>query len=336
MCTLELAMADPATDDRLPRIAPLLLVGILAYLAIARPGKLEVESGTAYLLTTLTAMAVTAYVGWRFHGLLPAAAAVCLLWVTDQPAAIDPALPHRAAEATFLATLGLGIAACSRQGRPGAIPWIVLTALAIGVAALGWYRLDMAPTGDPVSHDRVRHLMLGLAAVAVLVGFTARGATWRDRAKLVGVALGPPVAAAVAVRLVHGDWPRLLEGGDWGAVIDEWKGAFAAGDWHAGGWRWTATWVAVPLVLLGVYRTVARGRRQARRGEAPLAWLVTVAAVGAILALSNRPGNSGSLALITVGVMLSVFGVADATLAVVERFQLEPPAPGPSNVPRVR
>lgn len=329
-------MADP-TDDRLPRIAPLLLVGILAYLAIARPGKLEGESGIAYLLiTSVTATAVAAYVGWRFHGLLPAAAAVCLLWATDQPAATDPAFAHRGAEATFLATLGLGIAACSRQGRPGAIPWVVLTTLAIGAAALGWYRLDMAPTGDLVSQDRLRHLMLGLAAVAVIVGFTARGATWSDRAKLVGVALAPPVAAAIAFRLVHGDWPRLLEGGDWGAVIDEWKGAFAAGDWHAGGWCWASTWVAVPLVLLGIYRTVARGRRQARRGEAPLAWLVTVTAVGAILALSNRPGSSGSLALVAVGVMLSVFGVADMAQAVVERFQLEPPQPGPSSVPRVR
>jgi hypothetical protein len=329
-------MADP-TDDRLPRIAPLLLVGLLAYLAIARPGKLELESGTPYLLTTtLTAVAVAAYVGWRFHGLLPAAAAVCIVWATDQPAATDPAFAHRGAEATFLATLGLGIAACSRQGRPGAIPWVVLTVLAIGVAALGWYRLDMAQTADPVWHDRVRHLMLGLAAVAVLVGFTTRGATWSDRAKLVGVTLGPPVAAAVAVRLVQGDWPRLLEGGDWVAVIDEWKGAFAAGNWHAGGWCWTSTWVAVPLVLLGVYRTIARGRRQSRYGEAPLAWLVTVAAVGAIVSLSNRPGTSGSLALVAVGVMLSVFGVADATQAVVERFQLEPPSPGPSNIPRVR
>src|SRR5262249_6890734 len=104
----------------------------------------------------------------------------------------------------------------------------------------------------------------------------------------------------------------------------------------AGGWCWASTWVAVPLVLLGIYRTIARGRRHARRGEAPLAWLVTVAAVGAILALSNRPSNAGSLALVAVGVMLSVFGVADAVQAVIERFQLEPPAPGPSNVPRVR
>src|SRR5262245_16693507 len=166
-------MADP-TDDRLPRIAPLLLVGTLAFLAIARPGKLAGESGTAYLLiTSVTATAVAAYIGWRFHGLLPAAAAVCILWATDHPAIVDPAFPHRGAEATFLATLGLGVAACSRQGRPAVVPWVVLTFLAIGAAALGWYRLDMAPTGDPVSFDRLRTVMLAVTVVSFVVGITA-------------------------------------------------------------------------------------------------------------------------------------------------------------------
>jgi hypothetical protein len=329
-------MPDPATETRLPRLAPLLLVGVLAWLAVARPGKLEVESGTAYLVaTTLTAIAVAAYVGWRFHGLIAAAAAACLLWASDQPAATDPVFAERAAEALLLASLGLGIAACSRQGQPRTFPWVVLAVAAVAVAALGWYKLDVHPTADAVFRDRVRHLMFGLAAVTVLVGFTT-GGSWRDRAKLVGVAVGAPVAGLIAHRLTRGDWPRLLEGGDWPAVIGEWQGAFAAGTWHAGGWCWTGAWVAVPLVLLGLYRTLARGRRQARQGEAPLAWLVTVASLWAIVALSHRPGSSGSLALVTVGVMLSVFGVADAVLAVVERFQLEPPDPGPSNVPRVK
>lgn len=305
-------------------------------MAVARPGKLEVESGTAYLVaTTLTAIAVVAYVGWRFHGLIPAVAAAGLLWAADQPAATDPVYSERAAEAVFLATLGLGIAACSRQRQPRTLPWVILAVAAVAVAALGWYKLDVHLTSDSIFRDRLRHLMIGLTAVTVLVGFTARG-SWRDRAKLIGVTVGAPFAGVLAHRLTRGDWPRLFEGGDWPGVIDEWRGAIAVGSWHAGGWCWTAAWVAVPLVLLGLYRTLARGRKQARRGEAPLASLVTVASLGAIVALSNRPGSSNSLALVTAGVMLSVFGVADAALAVVERFQLEPPDPGPSNVPRVK
>jgi hypothetical protein len=45
---------------------------------------------------------------------------------------------------------------------------------------------------------------------------------------------------------------------------------------------------------------------------------------------------SGSLALAAVGTLLSVFGVADLILALVERIELKPPDPGPSNVPRVK
>jgi hypothetical protein len=45
---------------------------------------------------------------------------------------------------------------------------------------------------------------------------------------------------------------------------------------------------------------------------------------------------SGSLALAAVGSILSVFGVADLVLVLIERIELKPPEPGPSGVPRVR
>jgi hypothetical protein len=80
-------MDDP-TDTRLPRIAPLLLIAVLVGLVILRPGNLGGQGMPVYrFLTTLTAVAATGYVAWRFHGLIPAAGAIALLVVADP---IDP------------------------------------------------------------------------------------------------------------------------------------------------------------------------------------------------------------------------------------------------------
>jgi hypothetical protein len=89
-------------------------------------------------------------------------------------------------------------------------------------------------------------------------------------------------------------------------------------------------------MLAGVWRTVARGRNSLRTGRPPLAWLLAAAGVGAIVAVGARPLAAGSLALAAVGSLLSVFGVADLVLALIERIELKPPEPGPSGVPRVR
>src|SRR5688572_27973587 len=78
---------DDTADTRPPRLAPLLLLGVLAWLAIDRPGHLGGESAPAYrLVTALVSVAVVGYVVWRFHGIIPAAVAVALLRLID----IDP------------------------------------------------------------------------------------------------------------------------------------------------------------------------------------------------------------------------------------------------------
>src|SRR5215208_1140980 len=116
-------MDDP-TDIRLPRVAPLLLVGVLVGLAVARPGNLAGDADLPYrLFTTLTAVAVVGYVTWRFHGLIPAAATIVLLRLADPVAPTAAAFFERAGDAVFLATLGIGVAAASRQGRSGTMPW---------------------------------------------------------------------------------------------------------------------------------------------------------------------------------------------------------------------
>ena len=85
-----------------------------------------------------------------------------------------------------------------------------------------------------------------------------------------------------------------------------------------------------------LWRTIARGRISTKKGRPPLAWLIAGAGVGTILAVGARPLAAGSLALAAVGAFLSVFGMADLILALIERIELKPPEPGPPAVRPVR
>jgi hypothetical protein len=327
---------DDTADTRLPRIAPLLLLGVLVGLAVVRPGNLAGDADLPYrLFTTLTAVAVVGYVTWRFHGLIPAAIAIVLLRLADPVAAPAAAFMERAADAIFLATLGIGVAAGSRQGRGGTLPW-ALIALVGAIPVYGWAGRSNPAVEDLVAHDRLRQVTLALAVLAVIVGLLARRAPWLDRLRLLGVMIGLPAAGVVAGRLISGTWPPLLEGGDWPAVVSEWQAAVRDDTWNAGAWCWTTPAVVGPLVLVGLWRTLARGRNSLRTGRPPLAWLIAGAGVGTIIAVGARPIAPGSLALAAVGAILSVFGVADLVLVLIERIELKPPEPGPSGVPRVR
>jgi hypothetical protein len=328
-------MHDPA-DIRLPRIAPVLLIAVLAGLAIARPGNLAGEADLPYrLFTTLASVAVVGYVAWRFHGLIPAAGAILLLRWADPTTPSGDAFLERAGDTVFLVTLGIGIAAGSRQGRPGNLAWLLL-ALAASVPVYGWLEAESLPTNDSMARDRLRHLTLGLAVLSAAVGLRARSVPWSDRLKLIGVVIGLPLAGVVAARLAHGHWPRLLDGGDWPAVLSEWQAAIREGTWSAGAWCWADRWIVGALMVIGFWRTGARGWKEWRLGRPPLAWLIAAAGLGALVAVGARPLAPGSLVLAAVGAILSVFGAADVILALVERIELKPPDPGPSHLPRVK
>ena len=324
-------MDDP-TDTRLPRLAPLLLIGVLAWLAVTSP-----ESAPGFQrVTALVAAAVIGYTAWRFHGLIPAAAGIAIFWLIDPSSPPPPALLECPADALLLATLGIGLAAASRQGRPGNLPWVLLAAAGAAGAGFGWYRLDAWPTDDPVARDRLRHITLALAVLTVPLGLAARSVPWTDRLKLLGVTVGLPALGVVAARLVHGEWPRLLDGGDWPAVATEWRAAVRDGTWLDAAGYWAAAWLVVPLLAVGLWRTVARGRKGMKTGRPPLAWLVAAAGLGVLVAVGARPLAAGSLAVGAVGAILCVFGIADLVLALVERIELKPPEPGPVAVPRVK
>ena len=324
-------MDDP-TDTRLPRLAPLLLIGVLAWLAVSGS---ETAPGFQRV-TALVAAAVVGYATWRFHGLVAAAVAIAAFWLIDPAQPPPAALLERPADALFLATLGIGMVAASRQGRPGGLPWLLLAVAGAAAAGFGWYRLDTWPADDPVARDRLRHLTLALAVLAVPVGLAARSVRWGDRLKLTAVALQPPAAGLLAAGLVGGGRPRVLDGGDWPAVASEWRAAVQNGTWQDAARYWAPEWLVVSLLIVGLWRTIARGRNSLRTGRPPLAWLVAAAGLGVIAAVGARPLAAGSMVVAAVGSVMCVFGVADLVLALVERIELRPPEPGPSGVPRVR
>ena len=141
-----------------------------------------------------------------------------------------------------------------------------------------------------------------------------------------------PAAVVGARRLTTGAWPVTWDAAAWSALGGEWR----SDGWAAAAWCWTTPWVVVPLLGFGLYRTAARGLKQWRAGDAPLGWLVGLAGLAAVAALTPRAVGRDSLALAAVGALLSVFAVADFGLAMIERIELKPPPPGPSDVPRVR
>jgi hypothetical protein len=325
-------MSDTA-PHRFPRIAPILLVAALLGLAVVRTGNLAGDTALAYrLATTLAAVAAVCYIAWRLHGILAAAAVFILMRIAEPNEPVHAAFLERQNDAVFLVTLAIGIAAGSRQ--MGRLPWVLIGIAAAATAVFGWYGLEMPPAEDLIARERMRHITMLIAVLSAIVALL-KSSAWPDRLKLLAATVGVPAAGVVAFRLIHGDWPRFLEGGDWPAVIPEWKNAFANNDWASGAWVWTVPWVVVPLMLIGLWRTIARGRKELKYNRPPLAWLLTVAGLSVFAALGGRPLASGSLALAAVGAIFGVFGIADLIQALVERIELRPPETGPASAPRV-
>jgi hypothetical protein len=327
---------DSAADNRFPRVAAALLLGVLAWLAIVRTGNLSGDSDIGFrFITTYSAVAATCFIAWRFHGIVAATVVLILLRIWEPEFPVHAAFLQRHGDALLLGTLALGIAAGIRQGRNGRTQWGVIAVVA-SCLAIAWFALDATPTEDPVARDRVRHVTLAMVALAFLAGLCARSATWLDRLRLLGATVGVPAVALLAGQLARGEpATRILDGGAWSDAVGEWRAAIASDRWSAGVWAWPAPLVVASLMVLGLFRTVVRGWKELRQGRPPTAWLLTVASLGVFIAVGARPLASGSLALAAAGALLAVFGIADMILALVERIELRPPEPGPSNVPRV-
>jgi hypothetical protein len=309
----------------------------MAYLMFARPGNLAGDAALAYrAFTTLASVTFVLYLAWRFHGIIPAAAALVAFRIAEPDTPAFAAVAERQFDTIFLGTLAVGVAAGTRQGRGGRLPWLLIGIAAFGITLFGWYGLKLPESEDWIARDRLRHVTLGLAVLAAIVGLSSGGGTWPHRLGLVGLTIGPPIIGAVAIRLQTGHWPGFLEGGEWASLIAEWRVASSTGTWADGAWAWSLPWVVAPLLLIGLWRTVMRGFKERKLGRPPVAWLMGAASLGTFAALGARNLAPGSMALAAVGALLSVFGVADLIQALVERIELRPPDPGPSNIPRVK
>jgi hypothetical protein len=329
-------MPDQA-DARMPRLATLLWLGVMAYLMIARPGHLAGDNGLSYrMFTTLASVTFVGYLAWRFHGIIPAAAALVVFYLAEPANPISSALAERQFDAVFLGTLAIGVAVGSRQGRDGRLAWFIIVCIGAGLAILGWYGVKMPSPEDTIARERMWHVSLGVTLLSFIIGLLARNASWLHRLLLVVATIGVPSTGVLVLRYVHGESPRFLEGGDWPRLINEWRNTIANGAWSSGSWAWTMPALVLSLMLIGLWRTIVRGIKERRHGRPPLAWLLGIASLGAFAALGARPLASGSLTLAAIGALLSVFGLADLILALVERIELRPPDPGPSNIPRVK
>ena len=316
-------LMDPSTTEpRTPRLAPVLLIGLLAWVGVLRPTALfgTTAPSPSTLATTLVTLAAIAYIAWRFHGLLPAAVALGLLWLTDLPSLTGSG----AGEAALLAEMGVGIAVCARVGRRGRWPWLVLVAAAATAGLLTWFDRTTAS-------DRLALLLLVVAVASVVIATVVarRRGAWLDAAQAAAILLVVPAVA------VYRAWPMTFHAGDWSAYALDLAANVPSRLLKDETWCWTMPPVVVGFCALGLWRTMARGRREMKKGEPPLPWLLTTATLATLVVCLSEPAL-GSLILTALGVLLPVFGVADLAQAAVELVQLPAPPTGPSNVLRVK
>lgn len=326
---------DKQPQERMPIVAMIVLGGVLAWLAISRPGNLGGEFTAFKIIPTLAAVSAVCYASWRFHSYLAALATLILFRYLDPTEPVRVAFVERGTDAALLVTLWIGMVAGTRQGRQGNAPWLLLLLLAFGVSFFVWFGYGLPVAEDAIARERVTHLMLIVSILAFFVGYLGTTESWADRFKLLGLTVGVPLAGLIAARLVRGELPQPWSGGDWGQLTNEWKDSIDSGSWKKSVWCWTLPWVCASLVLFGLWRTLARGRKQYQFGHAPVAWLLFLASFGALVALGARPIAMDSLALAAFGAILSVFGIADFIVATVERIALDPPEPGTSVAPSV-
>ena len=321
--------------DRTPLVAMIALGGVLAWLAISRPGNLGGELSASKIIPTLAAIAAVCYGSWRFHSYIAALATLILFRYLDPTEPNRVAFLERGTDASLLVTLWIGMIAATRQGRQGNPPWLVVLLLSAGVSLFAWYGYGLPTAEDTISSERMSHLMIAVTLLAYFVGYLGVTEKRSDRFKLLGITVGVPIAGLIAAKLIRGEWPQPWSGGDWGQLLNEWKDAIDRGSWKEGVWCWPLPWACVLLILFGLWRTLARGRKEYQLGRAPVAWLLFIAGCGSILALGARPIATDSLLLAAIGAILSVFGIADFIRSVVERIALEPPESGSSVAPSV-
>jgi hypothetical protein len=94
-------------------------------------------------------------------------------------------------------------------------------------------------------------------------------------------------------------------------------------------WCWPNVWLAAPLMVWGLCRSVWRGWRQWKRRLPSTSWLLTLYTVLVWASLAMDPGDNTPNAVLpraSLAVLLMIFGIADVFRGISERIILLPPS----------
>jgi hypothetical protein len=93
-------------------------------------------------------------------------------------------------------------------------------------------------------------------------------------------------------------------------------------------WAWPQFVVVAVLMALGFYRSMRRGWQVWRKGHPPLPWVLTLFSLSVLTAGVLHPDSvrqTSYLPLVSLSVLLMVFGVGDTLWSLGEAIQLAPP-----------
>jgi hypothetical protein len=332
-------MAEPAAR-RLPW-GLLLTIGLLALLVTllyrAAPGQDQPAPWRVVLSTA--AVAVGTFLVVRrlqnyFWGVLAALTLAFHPLHWEWPTSSELAVRAEALELIILAgvTAGWDLAALPFFAWRA---WLVAAAAVVVGGGLAW---PAAPQAGLVA-GVLTAVGLPLGALWAALHHRERPSRWNlAAAVLLGVA-GPPLALLLAcgsVRVL--DWPVSpglgLDSGvsDFlaAAVSPEaaWLHAFRDAGEQLRHWAWPAAWVVLPLLALGLWRAVRRGRKEFTARRPPLAWVLVLYTFAELAGLTLYPRGrpeSVLLPLTALALLLAFFGVAELARALTRPLILPPP-----------
>jgi hypothetical protein len=182
------------------------------------------------------------------------------------------------------------------------------------------------------------------ASLAMMVGGTLLGASLAFRKRYRGVGFASVglliLAPSVAFLVVRLTIP--VDPAEYNFAADCWS------DWWeteralelAQGWSWWSPALVGLLMVIGLWRTWGRGKRQRAAGLWPHSWLLAIFVLlsSSVFFSPRMPIGLGPapFTMMVLAVWLPVFAVADMGWVIGERMVLEPGPVGPADTPRVK
>ncbi|HEY8506532.1 MAG TPA: hypothetical protein VIL46_18260 [Gemmataceae bacterium] len=246
-------------------------------------------------------------------------------------------------EIVLLAAFALVLLAWSALGERKFAPrfWVGLAVAVVLCQTVVWLLAGAAQAGEAsewVGRARVRQLAAGLLAGGTLLGAALRaalpGRSWRGvgTAAALGL-LCLPAGFGIARAFGPVAPESLLHGAYWGdfpGQLGAWARRLLGGFDGMAAWSWWRPEVVLPLMLIAVLMHLGMGRKQLRKGEMPLSWLLVLfaaAASAALMPVAPAGEGPGPLTLIFLGFVLSVAAIVGLLARMFSGIYREPPEP---------